>query len=175
MAKCLGDDGGTFKTISGALDQIGVAERLINEFKAFHADRADLIDAAYLLCRSPIIEEWMSLNVFEVHVRQLLRAVLQGDDLDQPTMAEVAVMTCRASEKAPPDTALALMILGDQETMAAFGQEAQPCPEGTGDHYWPELTRICKKTYRDIMGAERSLLFKRYIAERNQTVQRRLP
>ena len=91
-------------------------------------------------------------SLFRYHVRQFLRNVAHGIDPDRPTKVEAAIMVVLGcTHIAPPPDDLSRLFLGDSEVADAFGNvfDPLPCYEGEGELYWPELTRVCRKAYRE--------------------------
>lgn len=131
---------------------IEVAEEEIAAAKVAYPDHADAIDNVFAVAYSPAIPVRAPIGLHRTHVRQLCRAVAQGSDLDVPTLVEWACIVGMGSIElaVAPSTNMCVPFMRDAETMAAFGQEAQPYP----DHLGAELVEGMKAAYRHAYAAQ---------------------
>lgn len=148
---------------ASAFAQIEAAEDAIQDVAEAHPDKVDLLNSAFMLCRSPIIDKDLPFSLFGTHCRQLLNNIADGIDLDRPTMVEVSIMMVRTADRVPIRQDLSLMVLSDADTMEAYGMEAVPAPETIGDHLWPELRTACRRFYTQAYGKPRSELARKVL------------
>jgi hypothetical protein len=150
LAGTMGFDGDTSEQIGRMFDQVEIAQDAIEKGMREHPERAASIDALFVAMRSPIIGTGKtSTQLFKVHCRQLIAYMVEGIDIDRPTMIEVAVMVCKSSLTAPIKSDLSSMVLGDEGVAEAFGfDEHYPTHPNVGEHYWDDLRRVCIKAYR---------------------------
>lgn len=89
------------RVISGVLNGIEIAEECIAEFKEAYPAHAQELDDAFLILK-PLPHSIMETReVYRHHCNELLRRVVMGEYLSDPTMTEMLVFFNEASLKAP--------------------------------------------------------------------------
>lgn len=156
LIKLVQETGRGGNLVARALRHVEIAEEEINAAQRRHPDKADVLWNAFLACPTPIIPPNLPETLYRAHVRQFLDTIATGQDVDTPTLAEVSVMTCAISQKAPPITELILMVASDAETAQAYGLEPVPAPDRIGEHLWPLLRQACRKAFTSHCGKPRS-------------------
>lgn len=162
--------GGQAGVIRFVFRQMEIVEEEIRRAQKIFPEKSDLIYEAFPVARSPFLENASLMKppsceraevLFRTHVRQLLRYIGGGIDLDRPTMVEVAVIVAGMSESAPVNSELVSMVMANQETVDAFGGLVQlPSYEGVGENFWTLLTDGCKRAYKSAYSKPRSELFR---------------
>jgi hypothetical protein len=80
---------GEANTISGIFKRMDIAEEEIEAAQERHPEKADLLWECFAMCKPPELLGDKSDSLYRAHCRELLERVVAGEDVAEPTDAEL--------------------------------------------------------------------------------------